>query len=520
MKKIITFLILCLILGIGSSDGQNRKKASKKRTTQKTYSKNRSSEPIPGNLSFTVNGVSFTVIGVQGGSFMMGDRSDYETSPVHKVELSSFYIGQTMVTQELWQAVMGFNPCHDIGAQKPVNFVTHNDCEKFIERLNRITGFSFRLPTEAEWEFAARGGIKRQGYEYAGSNNINDVAWYAGNSNNPYQKVELHNVALKKPNELGLYDMSGLLFEWCADKYSHYVAQTQINPIGKSNDNHYVVRGGTSAIDAIFCTVSNRGTAKEATDNIGFRLAASFNHIHSNSIKNESSDSSTLKSSSSSSASSSSNNARSAQQNVNNSRKDIPYLEELNRYSEFDKIPNNLGNIIRSEKENLDGVVKYTFYYDTGWKKTLAVSTCPSCFGNGKCRAFHGYSTCLMCGNTGICSKCKGSGKWAYTSAINNSTGWGYMQNGEKRYFGEGSSGGVTSGASSIGSQVNESSSGKSNSEYTKKSIYTKCTYCNGTGKCSSCNGRGHRDYMSGQDMCYGCNGTGKCSICYGTGKL
>ena len=130
--------------------------------------------------------------------------------PSHYVTLSSYYIGETEVTAELWQAVMGINPSNFSGSLRPVECVSWNECQEFVTRLSSLTGENFRLPTEAEWEFAARGGKKSQGYKYSGSNTIGDVAWYSDNSNS-----ETHNVAQKLPNELGLYDMSGNVWEWC-----------------------------------------------------------------------------------------------------------------------------------------------------------------------------------------------------------------------------------------------------------------------------------------------------------------
>jgi len=168
--------------------------------------------------TFDISGVCFKMVKVTGGTFQMGHISkldnniDIGEEPVHSVTLSDYHIGQTQVTQELWEAVMGNNPSKFKGnKQRPVENVSWYDCQKFIGELNRLTGKDFRLPTEAEWEFAARGENKSKGYKYSGSNNAGAVAWYDSNSSKP------HSVAQKRPNELGLYDMSGNVFEWCFD---------------------------------------------------------------------------------------------------------------------------------------------------------------------------------------------------------------------------------------------------------------------------------------------------------------
>ena len=203
---------------------------------------------IPATETITVNGVSFKMVDVEGGTFTMGATPEQGSDagsnekPTHQVTLSSFAIGETEVTQALWMAVMGSNPsCHKGILQRPVEYVSWSDCQTFISTLNQLTGKTFRMPTEAEWEFAARGGNKSQGYKYSGSNNIDDVAWYPSNS---YSTP--HVVASKAPNELGLYDMSGNVFEWCQDCYGSYSSDAQTNPTGPTSASgyHRVVRGG------------------------------------------------------------------------------------------------------------------------------------------------------------------------------------------------------------------------------------------------------------------------------------
>ena len=172
-------------------------------------------------------------------------------------------IGKTEVTQELWEAVMGSNPSrfkdsnfNDPNLQDPklpVEQVSWNDCQTFITKLNALTGKNFRLPTEAEWEFAARGGKKSQGYKYSGSNNIGDVAWYKDNSGK-----KTHPVKTKQANELGIYDMSGNVWEWCQDWKGSYSSEAQTNPKGATTGSYRVNRGGSWRDNAVRCRSSYR----------------------------------------------------------------------------------------------------------------------------------------------------------------------------------------------------------------------------------------------------------------------
>ena len=200
----------------------------------------------PNEQTFRVKGVEFKMIKVEGGTFSMGATSEQEydalscEKPVHSVTLSDYYIGETEVTQELWEAVMGSNTSYFEGDnQRPVENVSWNDCQKFIKKLNRLTGKEFRLPTEAEWEYAARGGKYSRGYKYSGSNNSDEVAWYDSNSGS-----KTHPVKTKKDNELGLYDMSGNVWEWCNDWWGCYQSNSQTNPTGPSEGESRVLRGG------------------------------------------------------------------------------------------------------------------------------------------------------------------------------------------------------------------------------------------------------------------------------------
>ena len=196
--------------------------------------------------TFYVNGVSFEMVYVEGGTFDMGatteqgSDADSDEYPVHSVTLSGYYIGMYEVTQELWEAVMGSNPSWFKGAQNPVERVSWNDCQNFIKKLNSLTGRTFRLPTEAEWEYAARGGNQSRHYKYSGSGNIGNVAWYYDNSGS-----STHAVGTKSPNELGIYDMSGNVYEWCSDWYGGYSAGAQTNPQGPSAGSGRVLRGGS-----------------------------------------------------------------------------------------------------------------------------------------------------------------------------------------------------------------------------------------------------------------------------------
>ena len=213
------------------------------------------------NETITVNGVSFTMIAVEGGTFQMGATSEQgsdaysDESPVHSVTLSDYYIGETEVTQELWEAVMGSNPSYFSGyPQRPVEDVSWYDCQTFISKLNELTGKNFRFPTEAEWEYAARGGNKSKGYKYSGSNTIGNVAWYKVNSGS-----ETHDVKTKQANELGIYDMSGNVYEWCQDWRGIYSSDSQTNPTGPTSGSSRVLRGGSWLnYDARECRVSYR----------------------------------------------------------------------------------------------------------------------------------------------------------------------------------------------------------------------------------------------------------------------
>ena len=304
MKKILFFLLLavfslgisaqapskkCPVCGLSIPKCQYKGKHPKNKPTlpaqqqpsklatqpAKTATKPR---PTTGTLvPITVNGVIFNMIKVDGGTFTMGATSeqknpDDDEKPTHQVTLSSYYIGETEVTQALWTAVMGDNPSWFKGDNLPVEQVSWEDCQTFIGKLNGLTGKRFRLPTEAEWEYAARGGNRSNHTQYSGGSMIYDVAWCRVNSGS-----KTHSVKKKKPNELGLYDMSGNVLEWCQDRYGSYGSNAQTNPTGPGSGSDRVIRGGSWFNDDWFCRSPDRyGNSPGNRHNIlGLRLALS-----------------------------------------------------------------------------------------------------------------------------------------------------------------------------------------------------------------------------------------------------
>ena len=205
------------------------------------------------------DGISIDMVRVEAGTFTMGATAEMEDpyddeKPTHQVTLTNdYYIGKYEVTQALWKAVMGKKPSKFKGDNLPVENVSWDDCQEFISQLNRITGKTFRLPTEAEWEYAARGGKKSRGYQYSGSNDISDVAWYDGNSGN-----KTHAVGSKQANELGIYDMSGNVWEWCQDWHGSYSSSSQTNPTGVKSGSYRVIRGEGWFNGARICRSSYR----------------------------------------------------------------------------------------------------------------------------------------------------------------------------------------------------------------------------------------------------------------------
>ena len=240
-----------------------------------------SSSSFPSGNVITIpvkNGISIEMVKVEAGSFNMGATPEMEKpfdweKPVHHVTLTNnYYIGKYEVTQALWQAVMGSNPSNFKGDNLPVEKVSWNDCQDFISKLNVMTGKRFRLPTEAEWEYAARGGNKSRGYQYSGSNTLGDVAWYGDNSGS-----KTHAVGTKQPNELGIYDMTGNVWEWCQDWNGSYSSSPQVNPTGAASGSDRVIRGGSWGNSAGLCRSSYRYsiTPDYRGDSMGLRLVLS-----------------------------------------------------------------------------------------------------------------------------------------------------------------------------------------------------------------------------------------------------
>ena len=267
----------------GTNATETKVSTSSSQTRQPSSTvKKRASRQINASYSngvLTVNGVRYEFALVEAGTFTMGataeqgsDAYDNE-KPAHQVTLTKdYYMGKTEVTQALWKAVMGNNPAGFKGDNRPVEQVSWNDCQEFIRKLNSLTGKTFRLPTEAEWEFAARGGNNSRHYKYSGSDNLHDVAWYYDNSSNT-----THDVATKQPNELGIYDMSGNVWEWCQDRYGAYSSNAQYDPAGPMSGSYRVSRGGSWVSVASYCRSSIRISSDPdgRGSYLGFRLCLS-----------------------------------------------------------------------------------------------------------------------------------------------------------------------------------------------------------------------------------------------------
>lgn len=273
-----------IILSAQIAGGQVKRLTKKQQTTttkktEKSSSRRTSSQktmPITSSNNSIIQKLINNMVYVEGGSFMMGataeqgiDATESEKPP-HKVNLSSFSMGKYEVTQEEWQAVMGNNPSGFKGTKLPIESVSWNEAQEFIRKLNDITGKKFRMPTEAEWEYAARGGNRSKGYKYSGSDALSDVAWHSKNGG-----YMTHEIGRKKPNELGLYDMAGNVWEWCQDLYGSYSSDSKTNPTGSSSGSTRVARGGSWISNERYCRLSYRNYEPEnkKSAEIGLRLA-------------------------------------------------------------------------------------------------------------------------------------------------------------------------------------------------------------------------------------------------------
>lgn len=246
--------------------------------TSNTSKTNAKSVYVPNSEDWIyINQLVDNMVYVEGGTFTMGATSEQGNNgqeirdnerPVHQVTLSGYYICKYEVTERQWAAVMGDYPWYSHGDNYPVFKPTWNDCKKFINRLNAITKQHFRFPTEAEWEFAARGGNKSSGYTFAGSNNYKDVMCD--------RQTDCEPVGQYQPNELGLYDMTGNVDEWCNDWYGPYSSSAQVNPKGPSTGTQRVQRGGCNITGTCYLHVSARSKqfpSETRISGIGLRLA-------------------------------------------------------------------------------------------------------------------------------------------------------------------------------------------------------------------------------------------------------
>ena len=243
-------------------------------------------DTLPAPTSYRVNKVSFNMVRVEKGGFWMGaqhmdtaefnyDRNSLiDEVPVHHVTIrDDFYIGQTEVTQKLWKAVMSYNPSRKKCSKRPVTNVNYYEVQEFLRRIDSITGMQFRLPTEEEWEYAARGGKNSRGYIYSGGKDVDRVAWHNGNAR------KTKKVKKRTANELGIYDMSGNVWEWCSTKYRFYDAERNAK-LGKDGDM-YIIRGGAWQLPKTMARVAWRGKRLPDLKNSfgGFRLALDARYV-------------------------------------------------------------------------------------------------------------------------------------------------------------------------------------------------------------------------------------------------
>ena len=239
------------------------------------------SDTLSDDIKEVVREIVTSMVFVNHGSFIMGAGSSTsfpDESPLHEVNLSDYYVAKVLVTQRQWAAIMGNNPLwsdnYGKGDDYPANFISYEQAKKFIDLLSEYSGLSFRMPTEAEWEYAACGGTFSHGYLYGGSNVADLVAWHRDNANGT-----MHPVAMLDPNELGLYDMSGNVWEWCSDWYGSYSAESVTDPIGPATGTKRVVRGGSFTYEPVYsrCKARNSLLPTNQSLAVGLRLAISAN---------------------------------------------------------------------------------------------------------------------------------------------------------------------------------------------------------------------------------------------------
>ena len=279
--KPISLLLLVLLTVSQTVDAQGVVRRSKPSSTKTQHldlpaTPHRAATASYSDGVLRVGDVSYRMVRVEAGTFTMGatpeqDDPDSGEKPPHSVTLTDdYFIGEHEVTQALWRAVMGHDPSHFDGDDLPVESVSWDDCQAFISRLNELTGRHFRLPTEAEWEYAARGGNNSGGYLFAGSNDPDAVAWFGDNSNQT-----THPVKTKLPNELGLYDMTGNVWEWCLDLWARYSNAPQTNPTSSGSAFGPVFRGGSWFSEVWRCRITfrNHCSADYHFDFLGLRLA-------------------------------------------------------------------------------------------------------------------------------------------------------------------------------------------------------------------------------------------------------
>ena len=240
------------------------------------------SEDLPDSIKDAVREIVLSMTKIDGGKFFMGsdDSSFPDEQPVHVVYLSNFYMAKVVITQKQWTAIMGDNPLwsenYGKGDDFPANFISYEQAKQFIQKLNEYSGLPFRMPTEAEWEYAACGGAFSNNYTYSGSYVADKVAWHRDNANGT-----MHPIATLAPNELGLYDMSGNVWEWCSDYYGSYPYENGDNPIGPQTGTKRVVRGGSFTYEAVYARCKARNCLPETNQSlaVGLRLAISESKI-------------------------------------------------------------------------------------------------------------------------------------------------------------------------------------------------------------------------------------------------